>query len=227
MLKIEKRILLPGNRYFPRQIQGEPQHLMTLGKPLLLEQKKIALFASPHCSGDLLNKGYDLAQILRRYRIPVISGFHSPMEKQLLEIFLNGQQSIIICHARNISNLWINGEIKKRISNGQILQISPFIKKKIRTSGKTAQKRNQIVSNIAETTLIISSKPGGKIKALCQHNLSNGQVVYALESPFNISLFELGVKSVKVSDIPEWLSEQGFHLKNDLEKLPGFLSELV
>ena len=79
-----------------------PKALETLGNPLLLERPKLALFCSVRCPPA---KAAAIGPSLKRLHDPglaVISGFHSPVEKQCLKILLDLQQSVIICLARRL-----------------------------------------------------------------------------------------------------------------------------
>ena len=55
---------------------------------------------------------------LRVSDITVISGFHSPMERECLNILLRGKQSVIICPARSIEGMRIKSEYKKPLEEG-------------------------------------------------------------------------------------------------------------
>lgn len=66
-----------------------------VGDPKLLDSQKIALFCSIRCPGDLILAAYDYAKKLRDAGTAVISGFHSPVEKECLRILLRGTQPII------------------------------------------------------------------------------------------------------------------------------------
>jgi hypothetical protein len=48
-------------------------------------------------------------ELLRGAGIPIIGGFHSPMEKECLDLLLRGQQPIVICPARSIQGMRICG----------------------------------------------------------------------------------------------------------------------
>jgi len=67
-----------------------------------LRAKKQALFCSRKYPGNLILKAYDLARSLRDAGTTVISGFHTPVEKECLRILLRGAQPLIICPARSI-----------------------------------------------------------------------------------------------------------------------------
>ena len=77
-----------------------PRTLNGLGDLELLSKVKTGLFCSVRCPGDAILASYDAARKLRDEGVTVISGFHSPVEKECLRILLRGKQPIIICLAR-------------------------------------------------------------------------------------------------------------------------------
>ena len=80
-----------------------PDMITAIGNLDILHKKPTSIFCSKKCPGDLIVKAYDLAQILRDVGMTVISGFHSPMERECLTILLRGTQPVIICPARSIN----------------------------------------------------------------------------------------------------------------------------
>ena len=79
-----------------------PAQLTTLGNLDILQTKPVALFCSVKCPGNLILQTYDLAQRWRDQGVTVISGFHSPMERECLNILLRSPHAVIICPARNL-----------------------------------------------------------------------------------------------------------------------------
>src|SRR5919107_3381892 len=82
-----------GDRSYPRFLfeylgHSAPAELCVLGNLDILQQKTLALFCSIKCPGNLILKTYDLAQQLREAEVPIIGGFHSPMERECLTILL-------------------------------------------------------------------------------------------------------------------------------------------
>ena len=61
-----------------------PGHLSALGNLDLLAQPKTALFCSARCPGDAILRAYDQAAKWRDAGRCIISGFHSPVEKECL-----------------------------------------------------------------------------------------------------------------------------------------------
>jgi hypothetical protein len=61
-----------------------------------------AVLCSKACPGDKIIEAIDLAQKRRAENRAMISGFHTPVEKECLRIFLRGPQRIVICPARGM-----------------------------------------------------------------------------------------------------------------------------
>jgi predicted Rossmann fold nucleotide-binding protein DprA/Smf involved in DNA uptake len=142
---------------------------------------KIAYFCSNKCAGNIILKAYDLAQELREKGITVISGFHTPVEKEVLRILLRGQQSIIICPARSIENWRMPSEYKKPIDDGRLLIISPFDKKHGRITAETSQIRNELVASLADMIFVACAAPGSKT-ALLVRELAESNNVFSFDT---------------------------------------------
>jgi hypothetical protein len=95
-----------------------PHSISVLGDLTILRRCTLAWFCSVKCPGDLILKTYDLARALREAQIPVIGGFHSPMEKECLKLLLRGNQPVIICPARSIWSR-LPGEWKLPLDQGR------------------------------------------------------------------------------------------------------------
>ena len=77
-----------------------PATLSALGNLDLLALPKTALFCSSRCPGNIILTAYDQAAKWRDEGRCVISGFHSPVEKECLQILLRGDAPVILCPAR-------------------------------------------------------------------------------------------------------------------------------
>jgi predicted Rossmann fold nucleotide-binding protein DprA/Smf involved in DNA uptake len=84
-----------------------PDRLWVIGNPEILTLPKTALFCSGRCPGDAIIAAYDQAQQWRDEGRCVISGFHSAIERECLNILLRGVQPVVICPARSIENMRI------------------------------------------------------------------------------------------------------------------------
>jgi len=100
--------------------------IWALGNLDILKRSLLGFFCSVKCPGGLILRTYDLARSLRDNGITVVGGFHSPVEKDCLDLMLRGTEPIVFCPARSIENMRIKRELKKPIESGQLLLISPF-----------------------------------------------------------------------------------------------------
>ena len=83
--------LSPSDPTFPSNLAkdvGEKilKRIAALGNLAILHSKPLALICSVKCPGNLILQTYDVAKGLRKAKVPVIGGFHSPMEHECLRI---------------------------------------------------------------------------------------------------------------------------------------------
>jgi predicted Rossmann fold nucleotide-binding protein DprA/Smf involved in DNA uptake len=161
----------------------------------------IALFCSIKCPGDLILKTYDLAQSLRDAEIPIISGFHTPIEQDCLKILLRGTQPIIHCPARSIHNLRLSSEQKQAVDENRLLLISPFSSSYPRVTAELAGKRNCMIGAIAHTIFIAYASPNSKTLAFAQSLISVGKSVVTFASSSNPLLQEQGIVGLEIDAI--------------------------
>ncbi len=86
--------LTPADTDWPASLaermgQTAPPALQVIGPVALLARRKTALFCSARTPGDAILHAHDTAQRLRDRGMTVISGFHSPIEKECLRIVAN------------------------------------------------------------------------------------------------------------------------------------------
>lgn len=147
---------------------GAPAQLTTLGNLDLLALPKTALFCSARCPGRAILATYDHAAKWRDDGITVISGFHSPIEKECLRILLRGKQPIILCPARAIEAMRIPTECRAAFDAGRLLFLSPFIQKPKRVTKDSAFDRNKLVAALADAAYIAHISPGGQTERIAQ-----------------------------------------------------------
>lgn len=140
-----------------------PAELAALGNLDLLSQPMTALFCSARCPGNVILRAYDQAAQWRDAGHCVISGFHSPVEKECLRILLRGEPPIIICPARALPQR-IPPDWKAPLAAGHLLILSAFPVSETRITADLAVRRNAIVSALATETLVLHSTPGGRLE---------------------------------------------------------------
>jgi len=165
-----------------------------LGNQDILQSKKLALFCSRKCPGNLILKAYDLARSLRDAGTTVISGFHTPVEKECLRILLRGTQPIIICPARSIEGMRIPAAWKQPLDQGRLLLLSHFEKKHRRMTAELADQRNQFIASIAGDVLFIHAASDSATERFAHRVIRLGQHGFVLNSPDNQNLLGIGVR---------------------------------
>ena len=145
-----------------------PVRLWAIGCLDLINIPKTALFCSKSCPGDAILKAMDQAQKWRNQGRCVISGFHSPIEKECLQILLRGVQPIIICPARSLERMRIPMEWRGGIEAGRILLLSPFESSQRRFTAVLSEQRNKLVAALADEVYFAHATPGGKTARLAE-----------------------------------------------------------
>lgn len=132
----------------------------------LLTLLKTALFCSARCLANAILAAYDEVTRLRDSGTCVIGGFHSPVEKDCLQILLRGNQPIIICPARAIETMRVPTECRAAFDAGRILILSPFTESPKRVTQERALRRNEFVAALADDAYIAHVTPGGQTERI-------------------------------------------------------------
>jgi predicted Rossmann fold nucleotide-binding protein DprA/Smf involved in DNA uptake len=181
-----------------------PNAITAIGNLDILRHNSTAFFCSTKCPGDLIVKTYDIAQILRDAGMTVISGFHSPMERECLTILLRGSQPVIVCPARSINNMRINKEYKKPLKDGRLLFLSLFDENQRRISAKSSHYRNLFVAVLSAVIFVAYAEPSSKTEELCRQILFWQKPLYTFDSDFNKNIIDMGARPVNMDNIPGW-----------------------
>ena len=167
--------LTPSQTLWPRQLDDRlksaaPSSLWIIGSPGLLAKRKVGLFCSVRCPDDDALRAYDACRKLRDEGMTLISGFHSPVEKECLKILLEGTQPLIVCPARSVRKMRIPAEWRPALEGGRLVIVSRFEQSPRRADSGSARRRNELVAALSDEVLIIHAEPGGAYRA----NLTTG-----------------------------------------------------
>lgn len=146
--------------------EDAPKQLSAHGNLDLLVLPKTALFCSVRSPGHVVLATYDQAAKWRDSGRCIVSGFHSPIEKECLKILLRGTQPIIICPARSLTGMRISAEWQSAIETGRMLILSAFPDAPRRVTADVAARRNEFVAALADEAFVAHVEPGGKTEAL-------------------------------------------------------------
>ncbi|MCL5268491.1 MAG: DNA-protecting protein DprA [Bacteroidetes bacterium] len=164
----------------------------TIGNAEILKCKLLALFCSRKFPGMVLRKSHDFAADLRKNGTPIIGGFQTPVEKMCLEIFLKGEQPIVICPARGIQNMRVEREWAVPIEEGRLLLVSPFGARQRRPTKSTAETRNKFVAAASDRLFILHAAANSRTLAFADEILAEEREVLTFDIKENENLKKLG-----------------------------------
>jgi predicted Rossmann fold nucleotide-binding protein DprA/Smf involved in DNA uptake len=148
---------------------------------------------------------YDLARALRDAEVPVISGFHTPMEKECLDVLLRGRQPVVICPARSIERLRLPMAWRKPLAEERLLVLSPFGASQRRPTTALAEQRNHLVAALADVICIAHAAAGSHTERLGTALVAQGKRLYTLPLAENAHLMQYGVVGKVVQDLVDTL----------------------
>ncbi|MDY6974001.1 MAG: DNA-processing protein DprA [Thermodesulfobacteriota bacterium] len=198
--------LLSKNRDYPLSLMNKKAHelfprIWALGDLKILEKPLLGFFCSIKCPGDIILSSYDLARVLRDSGVAVIGGFHSPIEKDCLDLLHRGTQPIVVCPARGIENMRMRKEYEKSLDQGKLLFLSPFNKDQHRPTVKTSTDRNLLVAALSAVVFVAHAGPDSRTEDFCQEILSWKKPIYTFESGYNENLIKMGIQSMDIENI--------------------------
>lgn len=137
-----------------------------LGNTSLLDRKKIGYFASSKIASLSVLPTLDWAtEVASREDVAVVSGFHSKMEREVLDFLLRGKCGIICVLARSIYNK-IPEKYREAYNAGRVLFIAPFKTSATMTSRHLCQQRNEYVTFISDNLIFSSLTPQSSLYRL-------------------------------------------------------------
>jgi predicted Rossmann fold nucleotide-binding protein DprA/Smf involved in DNA uptake len=169
--KFTTRSLTDRDLHYPARIRERlgieaPQKIIALGNIDLLSLPKTALFCSTHSPGRTILAAHDQAVCWREERRCVVSGFHSQIEQECLQILLRGSQPIIICPARGLESMRLPASWKDPLESNRLLALSPFASSVRRVTKELATHRNRFVAALADEVAFAHVTPGGSLDLL-------------------------------------------------------------
>ena len=152
--------------------------MQTLGNIDLLEHgNKIGFLASRKYTAAAVLNSFDWALAQKKLGKCIVSGFHSPLEQNIIKFFLNGDYPVIVVLSRslyaNIPELW-----QPAIDKGNMLIISPFEQPPIRPTEITADIRNRWILENTPAVAIGWASQNGKLRELIAHYEEKTSIVY-------------------------------------------------
>lgn len=133
------------------------------GNTALLDLPKVAFFASREVSPEQRRSALRWAEQTISTGDAVISGFHSPLETEILERLLAARHPVIWAHARTLRRRY-PPHVAQALDEGRILI---FAARNIPRAGlRAAQARNCIVASMAARSLFVINASDGRHSSL-------------------------------------------------------------
>ena len=145
-------------------MQMSPE-LTFLGNTDLWTLRKTALLCSMRFSAGSVLKSYDWATEMIKENRCVISGFHSKLEKDVCDLLLRGNKSVIWVLARSMFKR-TPPKLKSHIEAGRVLIVSQFPPGNEQRTRELATKRNQFVVDNADEIVFAHIYKGGMLDNL-------------------------------------------------------------
>jgi predicted Rossmann fold nucleotide-binding protein DprA/Smf involved in DNA uptake len=169
-----------------------PESIAVLGNVELLYENPLALFCSVKCPGSVILKTYDFVQKLRETAATIIGGFHSPVERECLNMLLNSRSKVVICPARGIESMRIPLEYRKPLDEARLLIVSPFTENQRQPDTAMAERRNQLVGALAAQVFVSYADPRSKTENLCRRFVEWNKPLFTFAGEDNSNLVMLG-----------------------------------
>jgi predicted Rossmann fold nucleotide-binding protein DprA/Smf involved in DNA uptake len=178
---MEIKSLSQDQSNYPMTSQAWFKEIDYFGSIELLNRPMLAVFSSAKCPASLILKAHDYAKEKRDGKTGIISGFHAPAEKEVLEVILKGICPIIVILGRRLENARIPTVWKQGIEKGRMLVVSPFKEYQKYVTKEMSMKRNDLAARIAGRVMIVHASEGGNLQSQLEKWKSDGIEVSCLD----------------------------------------------
>jgi predicted Rossmann fold nucleotide-binding protein DprA/Smf involved in DNA uptake len=186
---------------------GPVPRLWAVGHVGILKTRLLGFFCTTRCPGNVILRTYDLAQALRAAEVPVIGGFHTPMEKECLDLLLRGPQPLVVCPARSIERMRFPVTWRQPLAENRLLVLSAFEAHHRRPTAELAAHRNRFVATLADALFVAHAPAGSKTARFCAEVMAQGKPMYTLNLPENAGLIQEGVIGYAVSELVDIMTQ--------------------
>ena len=136
------------------------------GETALLAEPLLGLIASRECPGHVLLETLDrVPEWVKAGRV-IVSGFHSPLEQQVLRSVLRRKGRVVKVLARGMTDYRPTAEEREPLTTGRMLVITACPPEVRRTTRETALSRNRVVLALATEIVAPYIADGSPIAAL-------------------------------------------------------------
>ena len=142
-----------------------PEPIWVLGDSSVLRGSLTGFFCSRRFPARAVLPVLDWARTARERGEVVMSGFHSRLERDALEIILSGGVPAALALARGIPRRF-RPDVRRGLERGLLTLASPFPAETRRQTAETAAVRNRLILRLCARTVAGWASPGGSLSRL-------------------------------------------------------------
>ena len=174
-----------------------PDVLLVRGSPTIPPGPRLGLVCSVRMKGALILTMYEYGTSLRPDDGVVVCGFHSPMERQVLELLLARRVPLIVVPARNPERMRIPSEWRAPMDEGRLTIVSGVGGPTRRPTRELALRRNLLVAALSDRVLIPCATPGGAAETVARAAVDRGIPLWTFRDEDNAYLLGLGAVALE------------------------------
>lgn len=202
---IRPSVLHPGSPAWPSGLRrlgsDAPRRLFVHGETTLLRAPLVGLFCSQRVPGRAVVQALELAEALAQAGASVVSGFQSPVERELLTTLLRGRGGVVLCPARSIHDSVARTVWLEPLRAGRLLLLSALDGDLRRPTAALALARNRLVAALSHRVLVLHAAPGGQLWRLAREVAAWGLRLECLQHPANGDLQLLGAVPIRAPPV--------------------------
>jgi predicted Rossmann fold nucleotide-binding protein DprA/Smf involved in DNA uptake len=138
-----------------------------LGHEQLYSLPSVGFLCSRKAVSGAVLRCYDWALAMRESGTCIMSGFHSPLEQDVLHFLLKGQQPVIAVLSSKLKTTY-SKEMQLALDEGRLLIVSPFEILPVRPTTTTAQVRNEFIFNHCQRVVVGYASKNGQLWKLSE-----------------------------------------------------------
>lgn len=143
-----------------------PEQLAGVGNVALLDEQLLGLISSRECPGHVLLETLErVPEWVKAGRV-IVSGFHSPLEQQVLRSLLRRNGRAVKVLARGMTDYRPTPEERDPLTSGRMLVVSAYAPIATRTTRATSLARNRLVIALATEIVVPYIAPDSPLAAL-------------------------------------------------------------
>lgn len=159
---------------YQAKISTDPESgrkLFAVGNTELLHEPSHGLIASRECPGQVLLETLDrVPEWVKAGRV-IVSGFHSPLEQQVLRSLLRRRGRVVKVLALGMTEYRPTAEEREPLAEGRMLVITACPPEVRRTTRETALARNRLVLALASEIVVPHVADGSPLAALLNERI--------------------------------------------------------